>query len=190
MVKLEHRRLDGVCRVRTFAFVLMVGAWLVLGWVLARTAVILPMPDMGLNPGIRIELRPGTQAYFLAGLLAAVVFSYIYGLVLWIERRLAQLRDLVPKTNGHDIIHQPRPVRRLKAAIRAGNVDAVRRHALASALDFEDQRLLTPYELAELYGNPEVIAAVGAAFRQCFGKVPPSRFTAYTDSRNPYLRIR
>lgn len=176
---------------KIIAGAVMALAWMLLGGLLANIAVVVPVPDAGLaNPTLRIELKPGTQAYCLAAVLAALVFSWLYMVVAWIDWRLEALRAMPHPVAERDIPWQPRSAKRLKAAIRAGDVEAVRRWAVASALVFEDGQLLTPYELAELYGDPAVIGAVETAFLRCFGRPPPSRFGAYTDSRKPYFRTR
>jgi hypothetical protein len=176
---------------KTAAFAVMMIGWMGLAMLLARIAVVIPEIDTGLaNPGVRIELRPGTQVYFLASLLAALIGSYIYAVVAWIDRRLERLHASLPTETLRDAYEQPPEVKLLKDAIRAGDVAAVRRYAGETALAFTDERLLTPYELAELYGDPAVIAAVSEAFRRYAGRslqrdsgaTPPSRFATRQDS--------
>jgi hypothetical protein len=169
---------------KTAAFAVMLIGWVGLAMLLARIAVVVPETDAGLvNPGIRIELRPGTQVYFLAGLLAALIGSYIYTVVAWVEWRLKRLHASLPAGAEREASAQPREVKLLKDAIRAGDVAAVRRYAGEAAFSFNDECLLTPYELAELYGDPAVIAAVGEAFRRYVGRHPPGSADAPPPSR-------
>lgn len=186
---------------KTVALSLMIVLWIGFALLLGKIAVVTPVPAPGLaNPIFHVHLSPGSESYFLTGLWAALLGSYLYTLTVWCEQRLERLQGALPQPARQDTEQQPPEVKRLKDAIRSGDPSAVRQYAVETALRFEDERWLTPYELAELYGNPAVMDAVAAAFRQHFGHSggraggePPNRFAVgrrYTTSRSPYLRIR
>ncbi len=169
---------------KTIARVLMTLSWIALAIFLARTAVLSPQIDTGLsNPALRIELPPDKQAYFLAGLFAALLSTYIHGVVAWIDWWMERSQALLPLDSSLDTHWQPPEVKRLKAAIRSGNAEEARCCAVDSAFTFKDEQWLTPYELAELYGNPAVIAAVRAAYIRHLGNTPGAGLSRFAEGQ-------
>jgi hypothetical protein len=71
-------------------------------------------------------------------------------------------------------------VKRLKDAIRAGDLRAIGKIEDEDALAYMDEHLLSPFELADLYGDERVIEAVGKAYRKQpggrYGGGPTNRF--------------
>jgi hypothetical protein len=155
---------------KTATFTIMIMSWTGLVILLARIAVVTLQSDTGLpNPAIRIELLPDTRIYFFSVFSWALMASYLHAVVSWADRRMNGMEAALPVETANEAYRQPREVKRLKDAIRAGDVEAVRCYADEIALSHRDESVLTPYELAELYGNPAVIAAMAAAFRRHFG---------------------
>jgi hypothetical protein len=79
------------------------------------------------------------------------------------DGNLTRLREELVADGPVVHLAQPLEVRRLKDAIRAGDVALIRRYATDAALDYSDERFMTPLELAELYGREEAIQALQRA---------------------------
>lgn len=170
---------------RTAALVILALSGLGLSIFLARFAVCsVEAPPGMLNPALRIELPPSRQAQFLALFLWTLAAAYFYLVVAWAERQFEAIRSRLPAAIPESEVRQSPAVTRLKDAIRAGDVPAIRAHADEEALAFRDEALLTPYELAELYGDEVALQAVREVYRRRRGGdgrgrrggVPASRF--------------
>jgi hypothetical protein len=169
---------------KTAATAILVLSGLGLAIFLARFAVCsFETPPGMLNPSLRIELPPGRQVQFLVLFLWVLAAAYFYLVVAWAERQFKELRSRLPAAAAEFDAPQPPDVKRLKDAIRGGDTRLVREHASEDALAFRDEGLLTPYELAELYGDEAVIEAVREVYRRRRGGrsgrsagVPASRF--------------
>jgi hypothetical protein len=151
---------------------------------LVRFAVCgIEAPPGMLNPDLRIELPPDRQTQCLVLALWTLAAAYVYLVVAWAERQFEALRSRWPATIPEPEARQPSAAKQLKDAIRAGDVPAIRAHADEESLVFRDEGLLTPYELAELYGDEAVIEAVREAYRRCPGHIDHGRSAGVPASR-------
>jgi hypothetical protein len=129
-------------------------------------------PTGSMNPIFHFQLQAGTRDEFLTCLLAVAIAAYFYAVVAWMDAKLSHLREEI--VDDAPVVHlaQPLEVRRLKDAIRAGDLTAIRRYATDTALAYSDERFMTPLELAELYGREDTVQALQNALK---GK-PGARF--------------
>jgi hypothetical protein len=135
-----------------------------------------PVPGLA-NPALRLQLRPGMAGTWLAASLWAATAVYVAVVVGWMTRGLERFSALVPVGGNGAGGRQPPAVRELKDAIRRGDIAAVGDYATPAALAHEDEALLSPFELAEIYGNPAILAILLEAYRRHFGaRLPPNRF--------------
>ncbi|RYU57573.1 hypothetical protein EWI61_12835 [Methylolobus aquaticus] len=120
-------------------------------------------PDGMMNPVFQFQLQTGTRDELLTCLLASVIAAYFYAVVAWMDGKLARLREEL--VADAPVIHlaQPLEVRQLKDAIRTGDLAAIRRYATDTALAYSDERFMTPFELAELYGRQDAVQALHRA---------------------------
>jgi len=125
--------------------------------------VTVQTPDGSMNPVFLFQLQPGTRDEFLTCLLAAAIAAYFYAVVAWMDGKLSRMREEVIGDLPPAHLAQPLQVRLLKDAIRAGDLAAIGRYGTSDALDFCDERFMTPLELAELYGRKDVLEAVTKA---------------------------
>lgn len=150
-----------------------------------HACIFTPEPRNGLlNPGCRVDFRPGSEWPLLAGFLWTLTSVYVFVVVLWISRRLERIPGQSHGDTDRSRFRQPVEMESLKNAIRAGDLETIRRQAAKTELWFGDEHLLTPYELAELYGDPEVIETVREAYQVQLGPKlgmpltgPKSRFS-------------
>jgi hypothetical protein len=141
--------------------------------ILAHIALVEVDADNGmLNPTIRLTVNPGTRDVLFAGVLAAAFSAYGYAVIRWTDRRLQRILCLIDRDQPFEYA-QPHAVQRLKDAIRAADPTAVERYARKSALSFRDERFFTPFELAELYGDQNVISALHKAARRSTNPAVP-----------------
>lgn len=119
-----------------------------------------------LNPTLHIMVDKSESVLFLIWTISVAASVYIYLLICWVEKSLAVTRDCI--TSIYNFPHQGQPLelQRLKEAIRASDIDSVTEHATWAALCHRNDDLLSPYELAELYGNTAVISALLGAYRR------------------------
>lgn len=120
-------------------------------------------PDGMMNPVFQFDLRTGTRDEFLTCLLASVIAAYFYAVVAWMDGKLTRLREELVADAPVMHLAQPLEVRQLKDAIRSADLAAIGRYATDAALDYSDDRFMTPFELAELYGHEEVVQALHRA---------------------------
>jgi hypothetical protein len=142
------------------------------------------LPGM-LNPSLRIEVPRERQIQLLVLFLWFLAAAYVAAVVAWADKRFRELRSRLTGPSAVPELPQPPEVKRLKDAIREGNPQAVRQHANEGTLAFRDEHLLTPYELAELYGDEAVTEAVREAGRHGSSvKEPASRFAMGQERRH------
>jgi hypothetical protein len=129
---------------------------------LLKTTTVTVYHEAGLlNPILRFQVPPERETYLTMGLLTVAYSMYTYWIIACFNENLAALRQAMPKPEETAGETQPLKVRALKDAIRSGDPQAVRELANDGfALNFADARYLTPLELAELYGNENVIAII------------------------------
>lgn len=149
---------------KAIAALIMAGSLIAWIWVLHEALVIAVTNNAGLtNPTVHISVRAEMRDMVFAMSLVAAVATYCYALVRWMERRFAAITPseaeaLAPTTSG-----QPSSLRLLKDAIRRGDVAAVRRLARRTTLEIGEESAFTPLELADLYGNQDVVDALQVA---------------------------
>lgn len=159
---------------KAMALTVMIASLLGLVMLTLNIATVSVASPPGLmNPVVHFALLPGTRDEFLACLLASVIAAYFYAVVSWFDREIHRVRRDVFGDRGEEALEQPLDVRLLKSAIRSGDLAAVRRCATRSAFTFADAQFMTPVELAELYGRPDVIRAVRQAAAR-FAADPPT----------------
>lgn len=153
---------------KSAAFAIMVTSMAGLVLLLANIgSVSVHTPPGMFNPTFHITVSPGTEPRLLFALLAAAMSVYLYRVVVWTERGIERLQSALPAKRSRDRVVQPLAVKRLKAAIRARDIAAIRRYAAKpEVLEFKDERLLTPLELADLYGDEEVLAALNVVLAE------------------------
>lgn len=151
---------------KAVAALIMAGSLIAWIWVVNEALEIAIHPSPGLtNPTVHVSVRAEMRDMLFAMSLVTAVATYCYALVRWMERRFAAIGPSDTQVVPSDGIRHP-PLALLKEAIRRGDVAAVRRLARRATLEAGENSALTPLELADLYGNQEVIEALEAAIRK------------------------
>lgn len=149
---------------KAIAALIMAGSLIAWTWVLNEALEIAIRPSPGLtNPIVHVSIRADMRDMLFAMSLVAAVASYCYALVRWMERRFAAIGAFENQFGPAATSSQPAPLGLLKEAIRRGDVAAVRRLARRTTLEAGEESALTPLELADLYGNQDVIDVLKAS---------------------------
>jgi hypothetical protein len=119
-----------------------------------------------LNPTLHIMVDKSEFVLFLIWAMSVAASVYIYLLICWVEKSLAVTTACISSMHDYAPQGQPLELPRLKESIRAGDVDSVTENATWAALSYRNDDFLSPYELAELYGNTAVISALLGAYRR------------------------
>jgi hypothetical protein len=119
-----------------------------------------------LNPMLHLIIDDSKHVYLMFWVLSVIASVYLYFIISWVERSLAVTRACTLSLHDPATQGQPLELPRLKAAIRASDVASVIENATWAALSYRNADCLSPYELAELYGNDTVTRALLGAYRR------------------------
>lgn len=148
---------------RTISWFTAICSTLVFGFVSWFSLTIKVVPVVGLvNPIIVADVASENKVVFAVFALVLFVAVYTYWFVRWIDYRLDAAKQA--GSGGVSLEADPElaPIDVLKDAIRKADMELVcRQLSIPSIQEKTNQDLLTPLELAELYGDDEIIALVG-----------------------------
>ena len=154
---------------RIFTFVVALISLIVFVAVLPHVVAVeqLNLPGL-INPRLHIFCCPGREAELVTAFITMVFAWYIWFVVAWVEEKWQDVTNLVRSDDANADQDEPLALRALKEAIRADSVEQVRRQIDAlNSLDAAyrpDTDYVTPLELADLYGNEEIIAILAPRF--------------------------
>lgn len=131
---------------------------------LQYVSVSLDYPEGMLNPDIEIHVDGDGKAYLMDWLLGLGLIGYIHLLVERTQTRLDQLQDALAAHAHGAHRNPPTPAQRLMEAVRLADIEAVRQLANADTLRGAGDSTLTPFELADIYGNQQIIDELSKAY--------------------------
>ena len=161
-VFLNTNELRLVAMMTILAFFAALISFIVFGLELGRAAHPAWVIEAGLaNPTLRIDILASEKSALMTALAAMLIAGYVWIVVMWVDRKLTALTLNVADERQRRVAYGSRPLQALKAAIREGDLQAVRDQInKLGSIPKEEEDYLSPEELAELYGHQDILMLI------------------------------
>ena len=127
---------------------------------------LVPIPGL-INPDIHIHIEPACEKAWMTALFMGTMMAALLVFVAeQVETELTALRQAQVASRSTAQFAPPAELFQLRQAIRSGDIPAIHDLATWRALAYADGETLSPYELAVLYDNEDVIRTMRKAYQR------------------------